>query len=150
MKAKQLQNFITHFNYFDMNILNDKTAIDSTSKTEMELVEKEKQEYYFLGTFLRTPGLTLFGYNQTKDEIFFVETKRKESAQIEIDGSELKITGTADEKCTVDSRMIYFEALNMKSASRRVRRFNEGEIKSLFNLKTPNPEGINFFKTMKQ
>lgn len=129
-----------------MNILNDKTVINSTTKTETELVEKEKQEYYFLGTFLRTPGLTLFGYNQNKNEVFFVETKRKESVQIEVDGNELKTSGTADEKCTVDSRMIYFEALNMKSASKRVERFNEGKIKSLFNLRTPNPEGINFFK----
>lgn len=42
---------------------------DSTTKPEMENVEKEKQEYKLIGKYLRRKGLNLYAYNQAKDEL---------------------------------------------------------------------------------
>ena len=45
-------------------------------------------------------------------------------------------------KCTVDSRNIYFQALNIKNANKRVSKWKSGLIKELFNLDKPNKDGI--------
>jgi hypothetical protein len=110
------------------------------SKTEMEQVEKEKQEYKLLDSFLRTPGLKLFAYNERDHKIFEIEVSNKQIVDFN------NIDQTCPEEATVDSRNIHFEALNIKTATKRVNKYLDGKIAELCNLKKPNPEGINFFK----
>lgn len=128
-----------------MNILNDKTDVVSTKNTEIESVETQKQEYKLIGTFMRTRGLKLFGYNYIKDYVFEVEIKYSNTINlVNIDGV-LKAVDFESEKCTVDAMCTYFESLNLKNANKRVIKYKQGQIKELSNLKKPNPEGICFF-----
>lgn len=128
-----------------MNILNDKSDITSTNKPEMEMVEQEKQEYYLLGSFIRTRGLRLFGFNHLKNELFELTVQYGDTIHlVPIDGKLIPVDYEA-EKCTVDSRFVYFEALNYESARKRVEKYKTGKISELCNLRKPNPDGIRFF-----
>ena len=104
-----------------MNILNDKQNINSFTKSDTEIVEQEKQEYYLLGSFIRTRGLTLFGFNYLKNEIFEIKIQQGSTIHlVPIDGKLIPIDMQI-EKCMVDSRFDYFECLNMYSAINRVK-----------------------------
>lgn len=58
----------------------DLTGLNSldraTEKAKQEHVEKEKQEYKYLTSYLRTRGLNLFCYNPMKERIEAVEIRR--------------------------------------------------------------------------
>ena len=128
-----------------MNIINDNNGIEPILKPETELVELEKEEYYFLGTFLRTKSLSLFGYNHIEDKIILVETIDNKIIDLQIKDNKLIPVDTGKEKCTIDSRFVYFEALNKKSAIKRIQKFKKGKLKNLSNLRKYNPEGIKFY-----
>lgn len=52
------------------------TSNKTTSKPEIENIEREKQEYKLIGTFLRTRGLKLYSYNSLKNKLTEVQTQR--------------------------------------------------------------------------
>lgn len=114
-------------------------------KPEMEQVQQEKQEYHLIGTYLRTAGLTLYGYNHLKKQIFEVEITYGDTINlVPIDGKLVPIDYTA-QKCVVDSRFTYFECLNLKNAHRRVEGYKRGLIKELCNLRKPSKNGVRFY-----
>jgi len=115
---------------------------ESTSKPEVEQVQKEKMEYHLLGTYLRTRGLTLYSYNPMKDEIEPVVISYSNTIHIIPKDGELVAIDLEADKTTIDSRCIYFEALNQKSAEIRVKKWKAGQIKELFNLRDPNKEPL--------
>lgn len=130
-----------------MNILNDINSADSSlvHKPDMEQVQQEKHEYKLLGTYLYTRGLTLFGYNHFEDDIFRVEVKYGDTIHLApIDGKLMPIDYES-EKCVIDSRFAYFEALNYKTAKERVLKFKQGKIAELCNLRKPSKDGIKFW-----
>lgn len=114
----------------------------AVSKPEMEMVEDQKQEYKLLGKFQRTKGLSLFSYNSSNDKLSLVDVSFKNTVEIDLS---LNYKSMATEEATVDSREIHFEALNWKSAQRRVDKYNAGKIEDLCNLKEPSKGSINFF-----
>jgi len=114
-------------------------------KPTMEQVQQEKQEYYLLGSFIRTRGLLLFGYNYIKDEIFPVDIKYSDTIHLVPSDGKLLPIDYESEKCTIDSRFTYFESLNHKNAISRVNKYKQGKIHSLSNLRKYNPDGIKFF-----
>lgn len=128
-----------------MNIVPETTKSNTVSQFEIEQVQLQKQEYYLLGTFLRTKGLILFYYNPENGEV--KETKIKYSDTIHIYKLPDKwiCIDWENQKCTVDSRFIYFESLNIKNAKDRVKKYKNGKIKELCNLRIPNKEGIKFY-----
>ena len=114
-------------------------------KPEMEQVQQEKQEYHLIGTYLRTAGHTLYGYNHLENKIFPVEIKYGDTINlVPMDGQLVPIDYTAQE-CVVDSRFTYFECLNLKNAHRRVDRYKQGLIKDLCNLRKPSKDGVRFY-----
>jgi|SRR5690554_110611 len=115
---------------------------ESTSKPEIEQVQKEKMEYHLLGTYLRTRGLTLYSYNPMKDEIDPVIVSYSNTIHIVPKNGELVAIDLESEKTTIDSRCIYFEALNQKSAESRVKRWKNGCISELCNLRDPDKEPL--------
>ena len=117
------------------------------SKPEIEQVQQEQTEYYFLGSFCRTRGLSLFGYSSLKDELILVDKIRSTTITIRRNTktNKLEAYDAEFEKATVDSRMEYFEALNWKTAKKRLEKYKAGKIKQLSNLMPYNPEGIKFF-----
>jgi len=121
------------------------TSDKTTSKPEMENVEREKQEYKLIGTFLRTRGLKLYAYNSLKNLLTEVDITHGDTIHLIPDeNGKLRAVDLELEKATVDSRDIHFEALNWKNAEKRLKKFKQGEIKELCNLKEPG-DGINFY-----
>ena len=126
-----------------MNILNDKTDINFVSKIEIELAQLQQQEYYLVGTFLRTKGLNLFFYNHLENKIIPAKIIFKNTIEMIVSKDrKLQPIDQSHQQCTVDMRFIYFESLNQKSAENRVLKYREGKIKELCNLRKPNKEGI--------
>lgn len=117
----------------------------STSKTDMELVEQKKHEYYFLGTLIRRAGLKLFAFDPLKQEIYELKIKYSNTIHAIPQDGELMPIDLEAAKCTIDSRHEVFEALNTYSATKRVLSWKQGKIKGLCNLRRPNPNGLKLF-----
>lgn len=139
-----------------MDILNNALIKDDKiKKNEIEQVVREQQEYTLLGQYVITKGLKLFSYNPSNSKIEEVVIKRGEFIQcipteFDNEGNILEWVYFDPENynTTIDSRNYYLQALNMNSAVKRVEKFKQGKIKDLFNLKKPNPGGIDFFKML--
>lgn len=117
----------------------------TTSKPEMENVEREKQEFKLIGSYLRTRGLKLFAYNSLKNKLFEVEVEHGDTLHLIPDeNGKLRAVDLELEKAIVSSSNIHFEALNWKNAEKRLRNFKKGRIKELCNLREPG-DGINFY-----
>jgi hypothetical protein len=129
-----------------MNIVPDITKLNSFSITDIEQVQQEEKEYLLLGTFLRTRGLCLFYYNPANRETKEATIKYSDTLHIyKMPDNRFITIDWESQKCTVDSKVIYFEALNIKSAIQRVKRFQQGFVKELCNLRVPSKEGIKFY-----
>ena len=125
-----------------MNIFNDKTDMTFATITDIEVVEQQKQEFKLLGTYLRTPGLSLFCWNPHRDRVESVEVEKQKICILKIidqKTGEWIVEPLQKEKVTVNSTWEYFEALNIENAKRRVQKFKDGKIKYLFNLRIPGP-----------
>ena len=118
---------------------------DFISQFEIEQVQQEQKEYLLLGTFLRTRGLNLFYYNPQNEEIKQATIKYSDTIHVYRLSDRWITIDWESQKCTVDSKVIYFECLNMKSAMQRVQKYKKGLIKELSNLRIPNPDGIKFY-----
>ena len=127
-----------------MNLLNDKSDLNIAQKNQIEQVQKQKQEFKLLGTYFRTAGLNLYCYNPNSNKIEEVELKSnsKTCVLIPLEKGYL-IEDYEKPKITVNPNWDYFEALNLKNAIKRVEKFKQGKIKTLWNLKTINNNKIN-------
>jgi hypothetical protein len=105
-----------------MEILIDNKK-DSVSKPQMELLEREKMEYTLLGTFYRTRGLKLFGYDPIKNLMFEVSVKTNNTLTLIPDKGKLNPVDFGTESCNVDTKFEYFEALNYKTAKLRLEKY---------------------------
>ena len=127
-----------------MNILNDKLDFKIAPKNEIEQVQQQKQEFRLLGTYFRTSGLNLYCYNPHKNIVEEVQLKSnsKTCVLIPLEKGYL-IEDYEKPKISVNPNWDYFEALNLKNAIKRVEKFKQGKIKTLWNLKTINNNKIN-------
>ena len=127
-----------------MNILNDKLDLKIAHKNEIEQVQQQKQEFRLLGTYFRTSGLNLYCYNPHKNIVEEVQLKSnsKTCVLIPLEKGYL-IEDYEKPKISVNPNWDYFEALNIKNAIKRVEKFKQGKIKTLWNLKTINNNKIN-------
>jgi hypothetical protein len=125
-----------------MDILNNPQTIEKTTAPEIEHVEKEKLEYKLLGSCILTPGLSLFSFNSETGEIRKITVERKKSAFISAHNNKLTSINNTQRTVKIDTKLIYFEALNIKNAVKRVSKALEGKIK-LFNLRLVKNEKIN-------
>jgi len=128
-----------------MDIVPESNRQIAISNGEIEQVQLQKQEFYLLGTFLRTKGLSLFYYNPTNGEVKEATIKYSDTLHIYKLPDKWITIDWESQKCTIDSCVIYFEVLNMRTAKERVKKYKEGKIKELSNLRVPNPEGIKFY-----
>jgi hypothetical protein len=128
-----------------MDIVPDITKANSVSNPEIGQVQQEEKEHLLLGTFLRTKGLSLFYWNPSNNEIKEATIKYSDTIHIYKFPDRWVHIDWENQKCIVDSKVIYFEVLNMKTAKERVRKYKEGKIKELCNLRVPSKEGIKFY-----
>jgi hypothetical protein len=125
------------------NLLNENQS--ATSKPEMENVELEKEEYKLIGKYLRTKGLKLYAYNSLNNTLEQLDIECSDTLHLKRDEyGRLKAVDVELERVTINSKDIHFEALNMKNAKKRLKKFKEGKIKYLCNLREPG-EGISFW-----
>jgi len=129
-----------------VDLLNDKQK-DIINRTSIETVQKQKHEYQLVGRFLRRMGLKLFSYKSSSDEIKEVIIEYGDTIYLRVDKEgNLYPVDLELEKCTVDTRLEYFECLNINNAKKRVSKYKRGEIVELCNLRKPNKEhGIKFY-----
>ena len=125
-------------------ILTNQTP-DVISKSEVEQVQQEKQEYYFLGSFIRRAGLKLFAYNPQKNEVYELKIKYSNTLHLVPQNGKLVPIDYEAAKCTIDSRHEVFEALNYETAINRLIRWKSGQINQLCNLRRPNPNALRLF-----
>ena len=114
-------------------------------QNEIEQVQKQKEEYFLLGTFLRTRGLLLYQFNPINKELIELSIKIEPTLILTPFDDKLVPKDASQKSCTVDSRNIYFEALNLWTANKRVAKYLKGEIPELCNLKKANKDGIKFY-----
>ena len=129
-----------------MNIFNDKSDLNIACQNEIEQVQQEMQEFKLLGTYLRTVGLNLYCYNPHKDTVEYVEVKSNSKTCVL---KPLKVGYLIEDyerpKIEVNPNWDYFEALNYKNACKRVEKFKQGKIKSIWNLRIPNKKNAAIF-----
>ena len=108
----------------------DSIKKDDQSKVGVEVVQKQKQEYKLIDTFMRTPGLLLFGYNDKTGDIYEVQEDDRDTIYWEeaLDLLHKKVAN-------IDPRDTFFEALNMKNAEKKVSDWKKGKKRDLSNLK---------------
>lgn len=110
-----------------------------TSKSEIEQVEQERQEYNLIGSFLKTKGMKLFAFNPRSKEVTEVIPLVKEIVNLILDPihgliPEDSILGEVE----VDTRNIHFEAVSMRTAKVRVDKYLSGKlVGDLCNLRDP-------------
>lgn len=94
---------------------------DSQIKSEVKAEQDQKKEIKLLSTIRKVPGLTLFEYNQRTGEVSKAKFKTDETLV-------LKSLSTNPEqlqkssKVIVNESCIYFQALNEKTARKKVNR----------------------------
>jgi len=128
-----------------MDILNLTPDKGESKKPEIERVEREKDEYKLIGKYLRKKGLRLYAYNYMKEELYECDIRKKEAVNLIPEEGKLIPVNLGLEEVTVDTRYIHFEALNQKNAEKRIRRWKEGKIKDLCNLREYKPNDIKLF-----
>ena len=127
-----------------MNLTNDKSDMNLSSRTDIEMVEQQKQEFKLLGTYLRTNGMNLYCYNPHKDSIELVEFKKSKNCILVIKDKDWNVEDYDKLFIQVDSTWDYFEKSNMKNAMLHVEKFKQGKINYIWNLKLPNdPKKMN-------
>lgn len=123
----------------------DPIISDSIKKTDIEQVQKHKQEYTFLGSYRIKKGMSLFSYNMQTRTIEMVVLRKSNTIHVEGIGGVLVAVDKEMQKAIVDTRKIYFQALNANNANNRVNKWKQGKIKDLFNLDKPANESIKFY-----
>lgn len=123
-----------------MNILNDRSDQITARQNGTEQVQLQKQEFKLLGTYLRTPGLNLYCYNSHKNIVELVQVKNNctTCVMIPLKSGGYLIEPYEKPKIEVDTRWDYFEALNINTAIKRVNKYKQGKINSIWNLKLAN------------
>ncbi len=137
-----------------MDILND-TKAKKVHKPEIEQVVREQMEFTLLGTYTIGRGYKLFSCNPTDFSVEQITVKQGDFIQCELvrfpggrPSGEWVWFDPENFNVSIDSRVYYFQALNLRTAKERVGRFKAGKLKDLFNLKKPNPNGIDFFEKL--
>jgi len=110
-------------------------------KPEIETVQQEKKEFKHMQTFSRRRGHMLFEYNPISGKLIKCDIVYEKTITLALDDKNYlrKKKKGEHQKAYSSKGNIYFEALNMPSAIRRVDKYKKGFVKELFNLKQYKP-----------
>ena len=120
----------------------DNSNRDKINSNDIETVQQKEHEYHLLGSFIRTKGLTLYGFDRLNDKVYELKINYSDTITLVPVNGELIPIDMEAQKTTIDSKHEVFEALNYTNAIKRVAKYKEGKIKELNNLMKPNPEGM--------
>ena len=95
--------------------------IDVTNRTpdvlrdRTEIKKKQEQHYHLIGSVRRVAGHTAFSFNRVTGELKRADLKKE--VQVSMNGTPHYST-----KICVEKDCIYFQALNMRSAEKKLRK----------------------------
>lgn len=113
----------------------DSFSTDYKQKVKLELQKQQEHEYFLMGSFFYNKALKLYSYNSMEKELLEVTVKLGDTAYVIPDGrGGLTWEDRENHSTMIDSKLIYFQSLNINSAEARIRKFYEGKIPDLFNL----------------
>lgn len=95
----------------------DSTVNKNLVPQEVELIDKEKKELKFLGSFRRKRGLRVFEYNLKKDTL--KEAEMEEIASLDFKSNK-KHALSKKGKIFLNKDCVYIQALNFKNAWRKI------------------------------
>ena len=87
---------------------------ESVNRNDVEIVQKTRTEYKYIGTIRRKRGHTLFSFDPETGKIEAVELQKE--AAVGMDGKPL----TSNKVTTFNPKRIYFFALNERNARKKV------------------------------
>lgn len=87
---------------------------ESVNRNDVEIVQKTRTEYKYVGTIRRKRGHTLFSFDTETRKIEPVELQR--DVVVGIDGKPL----VSNKVTTFNPKLIYFFALNERNARKKV------------------------------
>lgn len=90
---------------------------EQISKPEISIVQQQQKEYKFIGYIRRRKGQTLFSFNPDTLELKEVPIEKKE-AELDI----INRTERSSKRASYDPKVIYFFALNIKNAFRKLKK----------------------------
>ena len=131
-----------------MREFDHRSSNNNINKNNIEVVEKEKQEYKLIDRIVRTRGLRLYSYNLTTDEINEIVLSNDVNNTIYTTIRDNKLCIDYEktfDKAVIDPRNKHFEALNMNNAIRRVEKWKNGKIKELDNLRYYTEDKIDLY-----
>ena len=85
-------------------------------KDEMEILQQKQQEFKFIGSYRKMPGMTLFKYNRKTKEI--MPDPLQYSKDVDFKTQE----PTSKPKLVVEKGCIYLWALNKKNCIKKLRK----------------------------
>lgn len=80
----------------------------------------QKQKYRFLGTMIRRPGLTLFEYDSKTKTVQVAEVNTQQFYPYNAKRNKFSVSSTS--RVQARDGCMYFQALNLKNAIRKVRK----------------------------
>ena len=87
---------------------------ESVNRNDVEIVQKTRTEYKYVGTIRRKRGHTLFSFDPVTRKIEPVELQR--NVAVGIDGKPL----VSNKVTTFNPKLLYFFALNMSNARKKI------------------------------
>lgn len=129
-------------------MINPLNKPDQVKTHEMENVENEQQEYKLVGKFMRNRSLKLFSYNHMTEELLLVDETRNDEVTIGNKNGKLQVLEQTHTEANINTHNTHFEAMNMKSATRRVEKFQSGKIKTLDNLRIYDPKPLLSYESL--
>jgi hypothetical protein len=118
-----------------MDLLNEKQQ-DKSLKAEIEKIQEKQDEYSLVGTAYRRNGTILWSYSAMNNTLIEVVSEKKNYIQAVVVDGKLIAEHDAEIKAMIDTRCILFEAINRKSAEKRLSKYKAGKIQKLNNLRT--------------
>jgi hypothetical protein len=91
---------------------------------------------------MRNRSLKLFSYSHLKGELNLVEESKNDEINMVFKNGKLQAEFNLNTEAKVNTSNTHFEALNLKTAQKRLDKFKKGLIKDLCNLKEYNPKPI--------
>lgn len=104
-------------------------------KVEIHQEANKKQEYKFIGSLKLKTGCKLFSYNP--DTNVLDEVKIKKTSTVMYSGSPKNgLTSTTSENNSANfmSSFVYFQAINLKNAGRKLARYKAGDYSVVENF----------------
>ena len=93
---------------------------DNLNENKIEIQKQIQQEYKFIGTVSKNKGHLIFEYNKETKRLKLASIQLNKTVKIETEGT---IAPMSKYQIMVGKNCLYFQALNLKNAMKKVRKY---------------------------